>query len=281
MSGASLAGGLLVPAIRLPEDYGRREEFERLVREAGVAGFIVYGGDAELTRPFLRRLREVAERPLLLMADYERAAGQMVDGMPATPPAMALAATGSPETAYMAGKITALQARSLSISVALAPVLDVLTLPENPIVGTRAFSDDVDLVTQYGLAFIEGVQEEGVFACAKHFPGHGHTSLDSHTHLPRVEETAAELGLRELPPFREAARAGVALVMTAHVVYACLDEAEPATFSRGIVTDLLKERWGYAGLVITDALMMEGAKQGEGHPAVRALNAGVDLLLCP
>ncbi|MHC4473509.1 MAG: glycoside hydrolase family 3 protein [Planctomycetota bacterium] len=278
---APLAGGLLVPAIRLPDDYGRVDEFTRLVSDAGVAGFIVYGGDRELTPPFLRHLREVAGGPLLLMADYERGAGQHVSGMPELPPAMALAAARTPEAAYMAGKITALSARSLSVGVVLAPVLDVLSRPGNPIVGTRAFSDDPDHVTRHGLAFIEGVQEEGVFACAKHFPGHGHTGLDSHTHRPRVSAPLRTLEERELPPFRAAARAGVALIMTAHVVYDDLDPDVPATFSRPIVTDLLKDRWGYSGLVVTDALVMEGAKGGDEHPAVRALLAGVDLLLCP
>ena len=275
-----LAGGLLVPSIRLPEDYGRKEEFERLVRETGVAGFIVYGGDRELTPPFLRHLRGVAGRPLLVMADYERGAGQHVSGMPALPPPMALAAAGSPEVPYMAGKITALSARALSVNVVLAPVLDVLSRPGNPIVATRAFSDDPDLVTRYGLAFIEGVQEEGVLACAKHFPGHGHTTSDSHTHRPEVRAPRTTLDHRELPPFREAARAGVGMVMTAHVVYEGLDPHAPATFSRAVVTDLLKDAWGYGGLVVTDALVMEGAQGGNEHPAVAAIDAGVDLLLC-
>jgi len=270
-----------VPAIRLPDDYGRIDDFARLLTEAGVAGFIVYGGDAELTPPFLRRLREIAGRPILLMADYERGAGQLVSGMPELPPAMAVGATGSPESAYMAGKITAISARHLGVGVVLAPVLDVLSRATNPIAGSRCFSDDPDLVTRLGLAFIEGIQEEGVLACAKHYPGHGDTALDSHAALPRVDATLEVLMERELVPFRAAARAGVAMVMTAHAIYDAMDPVLPATFSAPIVTGLLKERWEYGGLVITDALNMEGAKRSGDRPEVSALNAGVDLLLCP
>ena len=277
----ALAGGLVVPAIRLPRDYGRFDEFARLLDEGGVAGFIVFGGDAELTPPFLRRLRAAAARPIFLMADYERGAGQMVSGYPEFPPAMALAATGTPEDAYMAGKIAGVSARQLTVNVVLAPVLDVLSWSQNPIVGARAFSDDPDLVVKYGLAFIEGVQEEGVLACAKHFPGHGDTRLDSHTHLPVVKAAEDVLRHRELPPFRAAARAGVGMVMTAFAVYEGLDPDHPAAFSERIVSGILRDEWGYGGLVITDALVMEGARRGPADPVVAALRAGSDLLLYP
>ncbi|MCU0726475.1 MAG: hypothetical protein MUE73_11905 [Planctomycetes bacterium] len=274
-------GGLFVPAIRLPRDYGRTDEFVRLARVGGVAGFIVFGGDRELTPPFLRHLREAAGRPMLLMADYERGAGNQVEGMLELPPLMALGASRSPEAAYMAGKITALSARAMGVNCVLAPVLDVLSRPENPIIGTRAISDDPDLVTRIGLAFIEGVQEEGVLACAKHFPGHGDTERDSHTALPVVTATIDVLRARELPPFREAVRAGVRMLMTAHVVYEALDPGVPATYSPRILRDLLRREWGFGGLVITDALTMEGARLEGADPGAEALKAGADLLLYP
>jgi len=277
----SAGGVLLVPAIRLPEDYGRLEEFKRLLTEVGVAGFIVFGGDTELTPPFLRTLRQSVSRPILILADYERGAGAMVPGMPELPPAMAIGATGSRELAYLAGKITALSARAMSVNVVLAPVLDVLTWPGNPIVGCRAFSDDPGMVARLGAAFIEGVQEEGVIACAKHFPGHGDTVIDSHADLPRVAAELSVLMERELPPFRRAVEVGVGMLMTAHVVYDGLDPGVAASFSRLVVTDLLKKEWGYRGLVITDALMMEGAAKGADDPALAALAAGADLLLYP
>lgn len=281
MNARELAGGLVVPAIRLPNDYSRFEEFSRLLTEEGVPGFIVFGGDAELTPPFLRKLRAAAGRPIFVMADYERGAGQMVEGMPELPPAMALAATRSSEAAWMAGKIAAVSARALSVGVVLAPVLDVLSWSGNPIVGTRAFSDDPDLAARTGLAFVEGLQEEGVVACAKHFPGHGDTRLDSHTDLPRVRASEELLLARELVPFRAAVRAGVGMVMTAFAVFEGLDPERPAAFSDRIVNGILRREWGYGGLVITDALLMEGAKRGSDDPAVDALLAGNDLLLYP
>ncbi len=272
-------GALLVPAIRLPEDYGRLPYFVRLARELGVAGFIIYGGDSELTPPFLARLREGAGRPLLLMADYERGAGQHVTGMPVLPPAMALGATRSPGAAYKAGKITAITARAVGVNVVLAPVLDVLTCLENPIIGTRAFSSDPNLVAELGCAFIEGIQEEGVLACAKHFPGHGHTTRDSHTALPVVSTFTQEL---ELAPFSAAIRAGVGMVMSAHVVYSEVDPGIPATYSRRIMNEVLRDDLGFGGLLVTDALVMEGAKTGVEDPAVRSLDTGsVGLLLYP
>ena len=272
-------GALLVPAIRLPEDYKRLPTFVRLARDLGVAGFIVYGGDAELTPPFLARLKEGAGRPLLLMADYEQGAGQHVAGMPVLPPAMALGATRSPGAAYKAGKIIAITARAVGINVVLAPVLDVLTCLENPIIGTRAFSSDADLVAELGCAFIEGIQEEGVLACAKHFPGHGRTTTDSHTALPVVPGFSDDV---ELAPFSAAIRAGVGLVMTAHVVYSEVDPGVPATYSKKIMNEVLRERLGFGGLLVTDALVMEGAKGGTADPAVRALETeSVGLLLYP
>jgi beta-glucosidase-like glycosyl hydrolase len=275
----SLGGSVIVPAIRLPDDYGRLSTFVFYARELGVPGFIVYGGDAELTPPFLRRLREAAERPLLMMADYERGAGTHVVGMPELPPAMALGATFSAEMAYKAGKLTAISARHIGINVVLAPVLDVLTCLENPIIGTRAFSSNPALVSELGCAFIEGVQEEGVLACAKHFPGHGDTLKDSHTALPKVPDFS---GAMELAPFAAAIRAGVGMVMTAHVVYRERDPGVPATFSEKIMGETLRGRLGFGGLLITDALVMEGAKKGEEDPSVRALaTESVGLLLYP
>ena len=275
----SAGGALLVPAIRLPEDYGRLPHFVRLARELGVAGFIIYGGDSELTPPFLSRLREGAGRPLLLMADYERGAGQHVSGMPELPPAMALGATRSPGAAYKAGKLTAITARAIGINVVLAPVLDVLTCLENPIIGTRSFSSDPNLVAELGCAFIEGIQEEGVLACAKHFPGHGDTNRDSHTALPVVSGFSEEL---ELAPFSAAIRAGVGMVMTAHVVYSEVDPETPGTYSKIIMDEVLRDRLGFGGLLVTDALVMEGAKSGAEDPAVLSLKTeSVGLVLYP
>lgn len=280
--------GVLVPAIRLPGDYANVERFRRLAKD-GVAGFLLFGGDEELVPPFLASLREAADRPLLVMTDAERGVGQQVQGCAELPPLMAVGATVSEERAYHHGRVTALEARALGINVVLAPVVDVLSRADNPIVGNRAFGGSADLVARLGAAWIAGAQEQGVLACAKHFPGHGDTFADSHTELPVVDAPADLLRQRELPPFRAAISAGVGSVMTAHVRYPALDPDHPATLSPRILKDLLRTELGFGGLVISDALTMEGlllagdggARLSEADAAVRCLEAGCDLLLHP
>jgi beta-glucosidase-like glycosyl hydrolase len=279
--------GLLVPAIRLPGDYANVEQFRKLAAE-GVAGFLLFGGDDELVPPFLRSLREAAGRPIYVMTDAERGVGQQVSGCNDLPPLMAVGATLSEERAYHHGRVTALEARALGINTVLAPVMDVLSLPSNPIIGNRSFGSSADLVARLGAAWIAGAQEQGVLACAKHFPGHGHTAGDSHAELPTVSAPEEEIRRRELPPFRAAIAAGVGSIMTAHVRYPALDPDEPATLSRTILGRLLRDELGFGGLVISDALTMEGllvagreGRLSEADAAVRCVEAGCDLLLHP
>ncbi len=270
---------LVVVPVRLPADYGRLEELRRRLGEDAVGGILLFGGDLDLTPRFVRTLREAAGRPILVMSDVERGVGQQIEGCLRHPPGMAVGALRDPSAAYALGAATALECRRVGIDMALAPVLDLYNEPLNPIVGTRSFGEDPELASLLGVAWIEGCQEEGVFACAKHFPGHGRTLADSHDALPRVEATAKELRTRDLVPFARAASAGVAAVMTAHVAYPALDPDAspdlPATLSRRILTGILREEYSYDGLILTDALA------GEGGAAVEALAAGCDVLLCP
>jgi beta-glucosidase-like glycosyl hydrolase len=278
---------LVVVPVRLPADYRRFEEIRQAVAEDGVGGILLFGGDLDLTPRFLRRLREAAERPILVMSDVERGVGQQVEGCLRHPPPMAVGALRDASAAYALGAATALECRRAGIDMALAPVLDLYNEPRNPIVGPRSFGEDPELVSLLGVAWIEGCQEEGVLACAKHFPGHGRTLADSHDALPRVDASAKELRVRDLVPFARAAAAGVAAVMTAHVAYPALDPDAspdtPATLSRRILGGILREEFGFQGLVLSDALIMEGVRRsgGEGEAAVEALLAGCDVLLCP
>lgn len=287
--------GLLIPAIRLPADYARGEYFRQLAAD-GVAGFLLFGGDDELVPPFLRSLREAAGRPIYMMTDAERGVGQQITGCAELPPLMAVGATLSEERAYHHGRVTALEARAMGINTILAPVMDVLSRPANPIVGNRSFGASADLVARLGAAWIAGAQEQGVLTCAKHFPGHGDTAGDSHAELPTVDTSREELERRELPPFRAAVAAGVGSIMTAHVRYPALDPTQPATLSRKILKDLLRDEMGFGGLVISDALTMEGllvagtgagtaagnpARLTESEAAVLCVEAGCDLLLHP
>ena len=280
-------GRLVVVPVRLPGDYGKLEDLRRAVGEDGVGGILLFGGDLDLTPRFLDRLRKSARHPLLVMSDVERGVGQQIDGCLRHPPGMAVGALRDPSAAYALGAATALECRRVGIDMALAPVLDLYNEPANPIVGTRSFGEDPELVSLLGVAWIEGCQEEGVLACAKHFPGHGRTVADSHDSLPRVEASAREIRTRDLAPFARAVASGVASVMTAHVAYPALDPDAspdtPATLSRRILSGILREELSFDGLVLTDALIMEGVRRGagEGAAAVEALAAGCDILLCP
>jgi beta-glucosidase-like glycosyl hydrolase len=281
--------GVLVPAIRLPEDYARADHFRELARD-GVAGFLVFGGDDELLPAFLKTLRESAGRPLLVMTDAERGVGQQVHGCLDLAPLMAVGATLSEERAYQHGRMTAIEARAMGVNMVLAPVADVLSLASNPIIGNRSFGSNPDVVARQVAAWVAGAQEQGVLACAKHFPGHGDTAVDSHAGLPVVSADLDLLKARELKPFQAAVAAGVGAVMTAHVVYPSLDATPglPATLSRKILVDLLRDEMGYGGLVLSDALIMEGLllagggdKITEAEAALRCIQAGCDLLLHP
>jgi beta-N-acetylhexosaminidase len=172
--------------------------------------------------------------------------------------------------AAIAGELAA-----VGVNLNLAPVADVNTNPENPVIGVRSFGADPELVARHTAAFVEGTQRQGVAACAKHFPGHGDTSVDSHVGLPVVEGDLEAA----LLPFRAAIAAGVRAVMTGHLVVSALDES-PATVSERIVTRLLRDELGFEGLVVTDALEMRALSAGTGieEGAVRALAAGADLL---
>ncbi|MFI1192451.1 glycoside hydrolase family 3 N-terminal domain-containing protein [Micromonospora sp. NPDC020750] len=170
---------------------------------------------------------------------------------------------------------------ALGITVNLAPTVDVNTADENPVIGTRSFGADPARVAVHSAAAVAGIQSTGVAACAKHFPGHGAATADSHYELPTVDVPPAVLRERDLPPFAAAVGAGVRSIMTAHIRVPALTGDDPATFSRAVLVGLLRREYGFSGAVITDALEMKGAALaagGVGPAAVRALAAGADLL---
>jgi beta-glucosidase len=275
---------LVLPAIRWDPDQGFAPAAPAITRALaqGVGGFILFGGERGEVQRLTRELRAASPRPLLIASDLERGAGQQVRGLTPLPPALALAGLGE-HAVRAAARITALEARDVGINWALAPVCDVDLEPANPIVLTRSFGADTDQVGHLVASWVTACQDEGVLACAKHFPGHGRTTLDSHATLP-VVEAARPLLERDLAPFRRAVAAGVGAVMTAHVAYPALDPTgAPATRSRPILDQLLRRDLFFSGLVVTDALIMEGARQGtsESEGAVRTILSGADLLLYP
>ena len=278
-------GRLILPALRADADGGFGHEAARIADalDLGVGGFIVFGGTVESVRRLTADLLRRAGRPLLIAADLERGAGQQVAGLTQLPPPLALASLEDAAVVRWAGGVTAQEARAVGINWVFAPVADLDVLADNPIVQTRAFGADPNQVASLVRSWIEGCQAAGALACAKHFPGHGRTTVDSHIALPVVNEDAETLRDADLLPFAIAVESGVASVMTAHVAYSALDPSGlPATLSRPIMAEL-RERLGYDGLVVTDALIMDGALVGrrESDAAVEAVQAGVDLLLYP
>lgn len=250
---------------------------------AGVGGFILFGGTREGVGALTLDLRARAGRPLLIGADLERGPGQQVRGFAELPPPAALGFLDDLEAAYAAGSITGTQARAAGINWAFAPVCDLDNEPRNPIVQTRAFGADPARVGALAAAWVRGCQEHGVLACAKHYPGHGRTTIDSHEALPIVEASAHDLECEDLEPFAIAVGAGAGSVMTAHVAYPSWDSSGvAATFSRPIL-DRLRVGLGFGGLIVTDAFIMAGATatQAEGPAAAAAVTAGCDVLLYP
>ena len=278
-------GCLILPALRANAEGSFGHEAARIADglDLGVGGFIIFGGTAESVRRLTADLLRRAGRPLLIASDLERGPGQQVSGLTEFPPPLALAALEDAAVVRWAAAVTAQEARAVGINWVFAPVADLDVLPENPIVQTRAFGGDPNRVASLVRTWIEGCQDAGALACVKHFPGHGRTTVDSHIALPVVTNGISELREQDLLPFAIAVESGVASMMTAHVAYPALDPSGlPATLSRPIIAEL-RERLGFDGLVVTDALIMDAALVGrrESDAAVQAIQAGVDLLLYP
>ncbi len=277
---------LLLPAIRWDETHGFSGHTAMIERalELGVGGFILFGGTRDAVAALTGDLHARSRIPLLIGADLERGAGQQIAGLTGLPPLAALGSLGDREAIRHAARLTAREAKSVGINWIYGPVCDLDIEPDNPIVGTRALGPDPAQVAELAAEWIDACQAESVLACGKHFPGHGRTTGDSHMELPTVGASEAVLHEEDLVPFRAAIDAGVAALMTAHVSYPALDSTNtPATLSPRILGQLLRRTLGFDGLVVTDALIMDGILDGqdEREASVRAIAAGCDLLLYP
>ncbi|MDL2292081.1 beta-N-acetylhexosaminidase [Acholeplasma sp. OttesenSCG-928-E16] len=225
--------------------------------------------------------KETIGLPLFITIDQE---GGMVSriqsGATFFPGAMTIAATNDSNNSYTIGKYTGIELSNLLVNMDFAPCLDVNNNPKNPVIGVRSFSDDPNKVSEFGLAYIKGLQEEGVFATAKHFPGHGDTFVDSHLALPRVEYDRKRIDSVELVPFKNAIKEGVKAIMTTHIVYPELTENDlPATLSKKCLTGLLRNELGFEGLIVTDGMEMKAIKDNYtvNEGVLMAVNAGADL----
>ena len=237
------------------------------------------------------QLQKESEFPLIFGADFERGLGSRLNDVTTFPHPMAFGATGNVQFAREAGRITAQESRAIGVQWNWFPIADVNSNPANPIINTRSFGEDPKQVGEMVAAYIEGAHEFGMLTTAKHFPGHGDTDTDSHLSVPTVNRDKAYFENVALPPFRAAIKVGVDAVMVAHILAPALDPASDrvASISPAIVTGLLKRQMGFTGLVVTDAMDMngltklfpEGGSEAAARAAVAAVNAGNDMLLIP
>jgi len=261
-----------------------RKKLQKYLSVDGIGGVISFGGSIHGSYYNIQQFQKWAKYPLLVAADYERGLGQWMGGGTLFPSNMAMAATGDSSLAYDQGRITAVEARALGVHITFSPVMDINNNPDNPIINFRAYSDNAETVSKFGTEFIRGVQDNGLVACAKHFPGHGNTSTDSHSSLPSIAGSKTELMNLELKPFKAAINADVEMMMAGHIALPGLDgPGVPASHSHVISTKLLRNELGFNGIIVTDGMEMGGLTKSAwaGESAVRAIEAGADILLLP
>lgn len=261
-------------------------DFRKLVREVRPAGFVLFGRnivEPAQVRELNRELASLVDPryPAFLTVDQEGGRVQRVRDPATVWPAMRVVGRGGTMTREVS-KALAIELRALGFNLNFAPVADVDSNPKNPVIGDRSFGRDAAEVSRHVVAFIEAHQATGVIACAKHFPGHGDTSVDSHLGLPRVEREDPDLRQVELVPFRAAVAAGVGSVMTSHVVYPAWDEDWPATLSPRITRRILREEMGYQGVVFSDDMEMKAVcgRYTVEQQARRGTDASIDVFLC-
>ena len=264
-------------------------EHELFFKETGAGGVILFKRNFESLRQLRRFVDDLQKAaadagcgPLIVSVDQEGGrVARFRDPFTVVPAMGALGSAADAEEglAFEVGRLFARELAAVGVNCDHAPVLDVATNPANPVIGDRSFSHDPGVVSRLACEFIRGMQGEGVAACGKHFPGHGDTDVDSHLGLPLLHHTRGRFDACELVPFRAAIGAGVASIMTAHLLIPNLDGENPATVSRAITTEILRRELRFDGLVFTDCLTMEGiaAKHPAGEAAWRAVSAGADV----
>ena len=281
-------GQLVMPWI--PGSYAAADDPSFLKARAWVDSLQVGGIIVSIGSPLdiatkLNVLQQSSPIPLLIASDLEGGTAMRFNGGTAFPTNMGVAATGRELDAYEMGRVTAIEGRAVGIHLDFAPVADVNNNAANPIINTRSFGEDPDAVAMFVSAEIRGLQEHGMLATAKHFPGHGDTGTDSHISLPVIDAPWTRLDSVELVPFRAAIKSRVTAIMSAHIALPGIDSGRvrPATLTPTLLTGVLRDSLGFEGLVVTDALDMGGVvkEYGAGESAVLALLAGADLLLQP
>lgn len=267
------------------EDYYANFDYRDRVKAlagAGIGGFCVFRGDMEKTANMINELQFLAETKLFFCADFEFGLPMRLDGGTAFPHAMALGKNDL-EITYNSAKAIAFESSKIGINWNLAPVCDINSNINNPIINIRSFGEDIEKVTNHAVSFMMGTQSENILACCKHFPGHGDTNQDSHLILPSLNHSTQILEQRELVPFFHTVKAGVRSVMIAHLLVPALDPEYPASLSHTICTKLLRKKMNFDGLIITDGMEMKAISENysSGEAAIKAIEAGCDIVLLP
>jgi beta-N-acetylhexosaminidase len=265
----------------LDEEY--KKEILRLVNE-GIGGFCVFSGTKEETSKMLTELQRRASIPLLFCADFENGLTMRLKNGTDFPHAMALGKADNTEMTYQLAKAIALEAKAIGFNWNLAPVCDINSNPKNPIINIRSFGENSEIVEKHSLAYIQGTQDENVIACAKHFPGHGDTSVDSHLSLPVLNKSKEELFSLELKPFINAINNGVRSIMISHLSVPSIDGSGlPASLSPELISRFLKHELNFKGLIITDALDMQAITKSfsVAESIDKVFSAGADIALLP
>jgi beta-glucosidase len=283
------SGFLFDPQIRYPAWEPPLDRLRYYLSDLGVGGVILVDGSAAELMLRTQQLQSWASIPLLISADVEEGVGQRFPGATWFPPPMAIADIARRDLplalsyAEQMGEFTAKEGLAIGLNWILAPVVDVNNNADNPVINVRAFGQDPQIVSALATAFMKGVQKYPALSTAKHFPGHGDTSVDSHLELPVLSHSPERLAAIELPPFQQAIAAGVDAVMSAHLLIPSWDDTQPATLSRRILTEQLRHKMGFNGLIVTDALVMGAiAKRYDpGEAPILAIEAGADIILMP
>jgi len=265
-------------------------DIERMIRDRYIGGIILFARNVRDTRQvaamnaeFQRIALESGQPPLTIAIDQEGGmVARLTEGVALMPGNMAIAAGGEPQNAYDAARITAEELLALGVNLNYAPVLDVNVNPANPVIGVRSYGESPELVAEYGVMAVRGLQEAGVTATAKHFPGHGDTNVDSHLDLPTVGHSRERINEVELVPFRRAIAAGIDSIMSSHIYFPSFETQKlPVTLSHNVLTRLLREELGFEGVIMTDCMEMKAIADHYGtvDAAVMAVEAGADCVL--
>ena len=262
------------------------KQVDSLVRQYNIGGVCVFQGSPVKQAMVFNALQAAAKTPLMMCIDAEWGVGmRMTDSVLPLPRQMMLGAVTDATIAYQYGKIVAEQCKRIGIQVNFAPVVDINNNPDNPVINDRSFGEDKYKVAAFGIQYMRGMQDNGVMACAKHFPGHGDVSVDSHLDLPVINKSIAQLDSLELYPFRQIFKAGIGSVMIAHLYIPAIDSSanRATSLSKKNVTELMRNELGYQGLAFTDALGMQGVNKffPNGEASVQSLIAGNDMLCLP